>query len=152
MSNAPIPTENPGGSVPAIRLPSGTTVDVRTDPTGESITVRSAAGTIDLTIRITDQGPVLSLKGIRLEIEAADAVAVNCREFAVTASEGMRLTSGADLAIASGAEIRMKSAGSTFVDADVVNLNCLDRTGYHDHVPEGGAESLDEGDAPPEAR
>ena len=81
--------------------------------------LRSPAGAVDLSIRMTDQGPVLSLKGVRLEIEATEEVAVRCREFSVDARDGIRLTSG----------------GPTFIDGDYVNLNCLDRTGYHDQLP-----------------
>ena len=93
---------------------------------------------MELSIRITEDGPVLSLRGVRLEIEAADQIAVNCREFALHARDGVRLSSGGDVEVRSDAEIRTRSAGTTFIDADYVNLNCLDRTGYHDHQPDAG--------------
>lgn len=108
-----------GPGVQVVGLRSGATVSVHTDRQGETIVLRSAGGAVDLSIRMTDQGPVLSLKGVRLEIEATEEVAVRCREFSVDARDGIRLTSG----------------GSTFIDGDYVNLNCLDRTGYHDQLP-----------------
>jgi hypothetical protein len=71
-----------------------------------------------------------------LEIDAADRVAINCREFTVQAQDGVKLASAGSVAVTSEAEIRMRSAAQTFIDGDYVNLNCLDRTGYHDHVPD----------------
>jgi len=132
VSPDPTPEAAP---VQVFPLPSGTTLSVRSDPRGESIHVRSAGGKVEVSIRMTDAGPVLSLKGVRLEIEAADTIAVNCREFAVNASEAVRVRSAGDVQVQSDAEIRLRSSGQTFVDGDYVNLNCLDRTGYHDYVP-----------------
>jgi len=134
------------GPVQVIPLASGTTVSVRSDPQGESIVVRAAGGKLELSIRMTDAGPVLSLKGVRLELEAADSVAVNCREFAVNAREAVRLESAGDVQVRSDAEIRLRSAGDTYVDADYVKLNCLDREGYHDYVPDS-KDAVESGEA-----
>ena len=123
-------------------LPSGTTVTVRTGVEGEEILVSSERGKMELRLRLTDDGPVLSLSGVRLEIEAAETVAVNCQTFEVNAREAVRVNTG-DLTVRSDAEIHMRSGGQTFIDGDFVNLNCLDRTGYHDHVPEDAPESLE---------
>jgi len=119
-----------------VALPSGTTIQVRATGEGEEILLRSAGGAMELSIRVTEEGPILSLRGVRLEIEAADRVAVNCREFTVNAREGVRLSSAGDVELRSDTEIRTRSGGATFIDADFVNLNCLDRAGYHDHRPE----------------
>jgi hypothetical protein len=133
-----------------VPLRSGATLTIRTDAGGEDVVVRSAGGAMELRFRITDDGPVLSLRGVRLEIDAADSVAINCREFAVQAHDGVKLASGGTVEVASGAEIRMRSAAQTFIDGDYVNLNCLDRTGYHDHVPEVEVAPTDVADqAPP---
>jgi hypothetical protein len=131
--------EEPRENGPVAVFRSGATLAVETGPRGETIVLRSAAGTVDLTIRMTDEGPVLSLSGVRFEISAADAVQVRCREFTVEARDRVALRSGGDVAVESGAEVRLRSAGATWVDGDYVNLNCLDRTGYHDQQPEGEA-------------
>ncbi len=128
MTNQMVPEGGPGVQVLALR--SGATVSVHPDPRGETIVLRSAAGLVDLSIRMTDQGPVLSLRGVRLEIEATEELAVRCREFTVEARDGIRL--------ASGGEVHVRSQGQTFVDGDFVNLNCLDRAGYHDAEPSPG--------------
>jgi hypothetical protein len=130
--------------LPAVRegaLPSGRTVVVRADERGEAIEVRSAAGEMELRIALTEQGPVLTLRGARLEIDAADTVAVNCRHFAVRTTDGVVLDAAGGIAMNSGAETRLRSAGDTYIDGRLVNLNCLDRTGYPDD-PAGAAKQI----------
>ena len=125
----------PGASLQVIPLPSGATVSLRSDLEGDDILVRSAGGAMEIRVRLTEEGPVLSLRGVRLEIEAQDSVAVKCREFAIHASEGLRVSAG-NVEVQSDSEIRMRSGAQTFIDGDYVNLNCQDRTGYHDHRPD----------------
>ena len=132
------PTPDARTELPVVVLPSGSTLTVRAGAGGEEILLRSARGSMSLHLRVTDDGPVLTLHGVRLEIEAADSVAVNCREFEVHASDAVRLTAG-DVSVRSDTEIHMRSGGQTYIDGDFVNLNCLDRTGYHDFVPESPA-------------
>ena len=122
-------------------LPSGATLTVRADSGGEEIQLRSANGAMELRIRMTDDGPVVSLHGVKLEIEAADSIAVTCREFTVNSQEAVRLTTGGNFEVRSASEIRMRSANETFLDGDYVMLNCQDRTGYHDDVAQNGAPS-----------
>jgi hypothetical protein len=120
-------------------LPSGATLTVRSDALGDEIQLRSANGAMELRIRMTDEGPILSLRGVKLEIEATDSIAVSCREFAVNTAEAVRLNSGGDFEVRSAQDIRLKSAADTTLDADYVKINCGDREGYHDHVPENPA-------------
>jgi hypothetical protein len=102
------------------------------DGRGEAIEVRSAAGEMELRIALTDQGPVFSLRGARLEIDAADTVAVNCRQFEVRTTGGVMLDAAGDIALRSAAETHLWSAGDTYIDGQMVKLNCQDRPGYPD--------------------
>jgi hypothetical protein len=113
-------------------LPSGRSVVIRADCNGEAIEVRSASGEMELRISLTDQGPVLSLRGARLEIDAADTVAVNCRQFELRTTEGVVLDAAADIELRSGAATHLRSAGDTNIDGQMVKLNCQDRAGYPD--------------------
>lgn len=118
-------------------LPSGRSIVVKAVDTGEEIEVRSPTGEIEVSIAFTDKGPIMKLHGGRLEINSAETVVVNCRRFEVNASEALLMRSEQDVGIAAGGEIRVKSAGETFIDGDMVNLNCLDRKGYHDYEGNG---------------
>lgn len=113
-------------------LPSGRQVVVRATPREEAIEVRSANGEMEIRIVLSDTGPVLQLRGARLEIDSTDTVAVNCRQLELNSTEGMVLQTGKNFALKSQGELHMKSMGETFIDGDMVNINCQDRTGYHD--------------------
>lgn len=113
-------------------LPSGRTLVVKTDGRTEEIEIRSSGGEIEIRIALTKQGPVLSLSGARLEINATDTVVVNCKQFAVRATEGVLLDAAGNVEVRSGNEIKLRSAADTSIDGKLVKLNCLDRTEYPD--------------------
>ena len=113
------------------QLPSGRMIVVSAGPHGEQIEVKGSDGMTQVKIKLTAQGPVLSLSGARFEIESTDTVAVNCARFEVNAQD-VAIQSHGDMSVNSDAQIRLKSGGETFIDGDFVHLNCLDRTGYHD--------------------
>jgi phage gp45-like len=98
-------------SVPAEKsLPSGRSVVVRVDGGREELEVRSPQGDVEVRITLTDAGPVVSLRGARLELESPDAVAVNCRKFEVNTQEGTEL----------------KSAGAVQIEANEMNVTTTD--------------------------
>jgi len=142
--------------VPAVRdsrsiLPSGRTLVVKAHDHEEEIEVRSSGGEVEVRIVLTEHGPILRLRGARLEIDSSDTVAVNCRQFEVNASDGVQLRTAGDVGVQSGAEIRLKSGGQTYIDGDYVNLNCLDRQGYHDEGQEDAQLAMEDIAALPES-
>ena len=114
------------------QLPSGRRVVARADERGELIEVRSPAGDVELRIVLTADGPVVQLRGARLELDSNDTVSLNCRRLELRATDGIVLESGGNLEAYSAAEVHVKSAGDAYIDGKLVNLNCKDRTGYPD--------------------
>jgi hypothetical protein len=129
------------GDGPVGVLPSGRTLAVASDAKEERLEIRSPGGQLEVSIALTDSGPVLRLDGVGLEIHSTDTVALKCKRFEVESSEALTLRTGGDFGIQSDAEIRMRSARNTLLDADYVMLNCGDRKGYHDegHADDPGA-------------
>ena len=115
-------------------LPSGRRVVVRLEDDGETLEVVSPGGDIEVGIRLTPEGPVLKLRGARLEIDSTETVAINCRRFELSADEVLELRAGAGVAVQSDADIQFRSEGQTHIDGDWVNINCDERagTGWHD--------------------
>jgi hypothetical protein len=89
-------------------LPSGRTVRIRASAEAEELEVRSPSGEVEVKITLTAAGPVVRLRSARLELEAAEDVAVRCRRFEVQASD----------------EVRLRAAGDVHVNGEVVRLNC----------------------------
>ncbi|MDX2016976.1 MAG: hypothetical protein SFY95_04960 [Planctomycetota bacterium] len=126
------------------RLASGRQIAIgETAGGGETLEVRAPDGTLELRIALTDQGPVLSLRGVRLEIDSTEAVAVRCKEFAVETTGGLDLRAGGDVRLNARGEVGLRSSGATNLDAEVLNLNCADRSEWAEsdarRVAEGNA-------------
>ncbi len=144
--NPPARKEQDAPLAPRVsRLPSGKSIVVSADRDSETIEVRSGSGDMELRIALTDEGPVITLRGAKLNLESTDTVSVNCRRLELNTTEDLQINTGGSMGVQSDDEIRMKSAQQTFIDGDYVNLNCLDRTGYHDE----GMEQLE--NLPPDA-
>jgi hypothetical protein len=106
------------------RLPSGRSLVLRTDAGGEEIEIRSARGEVDLKITLTDAGPVVSLRGARLEIDSPD-VAFRCRNFDVEATGDLSLRSQREVRIL-GDELRARTEHDIHLNGAYVRINCTD--------------------------
>jgi hypothetical protein len=95
-------------------LPSGRTLVLRIGSAGEDVEIRSAAGELDLRITLTDKGPVVSLRGARLELDAAD-VAFRCRDFDVQATGTAQIVAD---------ELRAKTTRDIHLNGEFIRLNC----------------------------
>jgi hypothetical protein len=103
-------------------LPSGRSVIVRLDGGKEELEVRSPQGEVEVRITLTDAGPVISLRGARLELDAADAVAVNCRKFEVNSSEATTLSSAGAVQI-TGNEMNVETTDDIRLKGKIIHLN-----------------------------
>lgn len=56
----------------SVALASGRTVVVRGDGDGERVVFRNPDGEVELTVRLTREGPVLSLRAVALSLDAKD--------------------------------------------------------------------------------
>ena len=105
------------------RLPSGRSVVVKVEGGREELEIRSPDGDVEVRIALTESGPVVSLRGGRLEMEAAENVAVRCRRFEVQTSEGTELNSSGDVQITSR-ELKVKTQNDIHMNGEVIRLNC----------------------------
>jgi hypothetical protein len=117
------------------------------DDDAEAVEIRAPDGRIELRIRLTDEGPVLCLDAVRLQL-AAEEVAVSCDRFAVDARSAVemhtqgeyRQRSHGDATVQSRGDLRLSGQstelGATFgelrlhanddvrVNGERVRLNC----------------------------
>jgi hypothetical protein len=121
LSLADPPAELPADVIER-RLPSGRSLVLRIDGAGEEIEIRSARGELDLRITLTDAGPVVSLRGARLEVESPD-VAFRCRTFDVQATEALTLASEREVRVVAD-EVRMETQRDIHLNGAFIRLNC----------------------------
>jgi hypothetical protein len=109
-------------SVVERRLPSGRSLVVRVDGAGEEIEIRDARGEMDVRITLTDAGPVIAVRGARLELDSPD-VAVRCRTFDVHATEALTLSSDREVRIQAD-EVRAETKQDIHLNGAFIRLNC----------------------------
>lgn len=96
-------------------LPSGRSVIVKTADGREELEVRSPQGEMEVHIILTETGPVVRLRGARLELESPETVALNCQRFEVNAAEAVRIT---------GRELRVRTESDIHMNGATIRLNC----------------------------
>ncbi len=119
-------TQNPRPDTcdePARQLPSGRSVVVKVAGDCEELEIRDAEGQVEVCVILTTDGPVVRIRGGRLELDAADTVAVRCRRFEVQTVESTELCSEGDLQI-TGRELRVKTQDDIHLNGKVIRLNC----------------------------
>ena len=115
------PADDPPGEdamplPPLSTLPSGRILRLPQGGRGELLEIRSPTGTVELTVRLTEDGPVLVFDAAKLDLRSIGDVQVACETFAVRAREGIEMhTQG---------EVRVRGDKDVHVDGDNVLLNC----------------------------
>jgi hypothetical protein len=131
----------------AVRLASGRTVVVRGDEDGERVVIRAPDGEMELTVKLTAEGPVLSLRAVALSLDASrlsidvDRLSVKAREHIAVESLGgvearvlgdqrtdvqgaSRLEAGTVALHANRGDLRVEASEDVHVDGRAVRLNC----------------------------
>lgn len=124
--------EAPGDRRRVLTLRSGRSVEVEEEDGGESLAVRAPDGRIELTVQLTDRGPVLSLRAARLVLEGEHAVDVECEDFRVRARNEVDLSAGGDARVeghgvmleSRRADVSLQANDDVRLDGERVLLNC----------------------------
>lgn len=104
-------------------LPSGRSVVVRVDGDQEKLEVRNSEGLVEVEVTLTEQGPRVRLIGAQLQIESPDSISLKCKQFAVEATERLKLESQAGVEI-NGQEMRVKTQDDIHMNGAMIRLNC----------------------------
>jgi hypothetical protein len=104
-------------------LPSGRSVVVKVAGECEELEIRDSEGRVELSVTLTADGPVVKVRGGRLELDAADTVALRCRRFELQTSEITDLSSSGAVRI-TGEELRVRTEGDIHLNGQIIRLNC----------------------------
>jgi len=108
---------------PGHRLPSGRSVVVKVAGDCEELEIRDAEGQVEVCVSLTADGPVVRIRGGRLELNAADTIAVRCRRFEVQTKESTELSSAGELSI-TGRELKVRTKEDIHLNGEFIRLNC----------------------------
>ena len=89
----------------------------------ELVEVRAASGTLELRIRMTEEGPVLEMESVRLKLRAAESVDVEAKEFNVDAERSVGIQSQGEITVSGKADVRVDADGDVHVTGEIIHLN-----------------------------
>ena len=104
-------------------LNHGRTVQVRHDSTDDIVEIRSESNELEIRVRITEEGPVLQLEGVRLQLQAAEAIQVQCKQFSIDASESFSVATAGKAHIQSEEELQIESSADVRIQGKMIYLN-----------------------------
>lgn len=67
--------------------------------TEQLVEIRSASGMVELRVRLTEQGPVLQMEAVRLELKASEAVEIESPRVAITTEQDVDVTAGGEVRV-----------------------------------------------------
>ena len=85
--------------------------------------IREASGALELRLKITEEGPVLLIEGVRIALKAADAVDIDCTRFRVSTSQSIELASQGPIQVTGGADVGVNANGDVHVKGEMIYLN-----------------------------
>lgn len=95
---------------------------VVTDGAEALVEIRNPAGLLEVRIKLTEEGPVLQLESVRMQLKAAEAVEIASKHVAITASEQVEVA-GRQVAIASDEDVDVDAKGEVHVVGKMIFLN-----------------------------
>jgi hypothetical protein len=88
------PAESPPATAPegtVLELREGRSLTLESSGADELVEIRSASGSIELRIRLTEDGPVLEMESVRLVLRADQSIDVEAERFNVRTSGDINL-------------------------------------------------------------
>jgi uncharacterized protein (DUF2345 family) len=101
-----------------VYLPGGRTLKVA----GELVEIKSGSGLVELRIRLTDQGPVLQMESVRLELKASESIAIESKRVEIKGTEEVAV-SGKQVDVDAEEDINVEGKGDVRVIGKMIHLN-----------------------------
>jgi hypothetical protein len=106
-----------------VYLGRGRSLAISSEGLDDVVEIRAASGMVELRVKLTEEGPVLSLEGVKLSVSAAEDVEVKCRRFTVAAEEAVKIESEGELDVHSEGEMRIESTEDLRARGKKIHLN-----------------------------
>ncbi|MBP8809945.1 MAG: hypothetical protein KBG48_07005 [Kofleriaceae bacterium] len=106
-----------------VYLRDGRTLTVSGQGSQELVEIHASSGMLELRIKLTEQGPVLQMESVRLQLRASESVEVETKQFTVKAEESATIQSGGEVRLAGEADVRVDANGEVHVKGKMIYLN-----------------------------
>ena len=104
-------------------LDQGRSVAVNRDGAHQVVEFRDAGGQLELRVKLTEEGPVLVMEGMKVQVNATESFSVKCKEFNVEAEGETIIATKGELKIRSDGEMNIDSPEDIRVRGKIIYLN-----------------------------
>jgi hypothetical protein len=106
-----------------VHLPSGRQVEISAQAE-ERVQIRGRDGLVELTVILGERGPRLVFEAAELDLRAAGAVNIDCRQLNVRASESLALEAPRARLEATRGDLELKANDNVVAVGEEIRLNC----------------------------
>ena len=106
-----------------IPLDSGRQIVVDSGEKEELIQIVEPAGDVVMSIRMTDGGPVVTVRGAHLELKSTETITLDAKKVKIRAQEEAVVESKGSLEIASANTMDIQSDDEIRIDGKMIHLN-----------------------------
>ena len=106
-----------------MQLDSGRQVVIHSNGNEELLEIIETEGEVILKVRLTDAGPVISVKGTHLELKSTETLTLESKKIKIKAEEEVGIESRGSLEIGSSKEIGIHSDDEIRVVGKMIHLN-----------------------------
>lgn len=86
------------------------------------VEIRNEAGAVEISVKLTDQGPVLQMEGVKLSLKATESVEIESRNVSIRGTEQLSLHGG-DVAVTAERELKLDAYGDVRIVGTMIYLN-----------------------------
>jgi uncharacterized protein (DUF2345 family) len=106
-----------------IRLDSGRQIIVDSTEKEELIQIIEPRGEITMTVRMTEGGPVITVRGAHLELKSTETIILEAKKIEMRADEEAAVTSKGSLKVTSANNMDIHSDDEICVNGKMIHLN-----------------------------
>jgi hypothetical protein len=104
-------------------LDQGRSVAVNRDGAHQVVEFRDASGTLELRVKLTEEGPVLVMEGMKVQVNATESFSVKTKNFNVEAEGETVIATKGELKIHADGEIAIDSPEDLRIRGKIIYLN-----------------------------
>jgi hypothetical protein len=106
-----------------MQLDSGRQIIVHSDEKEELIQIVEPEGVISMTVRMTDAGPVVTVRGAHLELKSTETITLEAKKITLHAKEEAVVESEGSLKVDSAKKMDIRSDDEIRVEGTMIHLN-----------------------------
>ena len=117
------PSEAVPGKKKQLELDSGRQILIQSDGKEERLEILEPKGEVVMSVRFTETGPIVTVRGAHLELKATETLALDAKKIKINAREEAVVESKGDLKIDSAKKMDIHAEDDIRVVGKMIHLN-----------------------------